>query len=205
MLKPDTALICWPTREWILFLGTKNCMCTIFALIKSYLMACIVYCPYVTTVMLVYIFSCTITLFCSRLCSCLSSTLPPRGDITPDDVVDLVNQGFKEGEKAFKTKVRSILCCLRHMPSNILSPLLHHSTPNQCAVCLRGNASLSSFIKNPFIRSRSMLMFKWCLIIMALAKPPADWLTIFCSHLKFSQDGLFGNAVVNLEALVIYV
>ncbi|KAI2649712.1 Adenosine deaminase [Labeo rohita] len=39
------------------------------------------------------------------------------GDITPDEVVDLVNQGFKEGEKAFKTKVRSILCCLRHMPN----------------------------------------------------------------------------------------
>ncbi|XP_016351405.1 adenosine deaminase isoform X1 [Sinocyclocheilus anshuiensis] len=39
------------------------------------------------------------------------------GDITPDDVVDLVNQGFKEGEKAFKTKVRSILCCLSHMPN----------------------------------------------------------------------------------------
>uniref|UniRef100_A0A9J7ZE10 Adenosine deaminase n=1 Tax=Cyprinus carpio carpio TaxID=630221 RepID=A0A9J7ZE10_CYPCA len=39
------------------------------------------------------------------------------GDITPADVVDLVNQGFKEGEKAFKTKVRSILCCMRHMPN----------------------------------------------------------------------------------------
>ncbi len=205
MLKPDTALICWPTREWILFLGTKNCMCTIFALIKSCFMACIVYCSYVTTIMLVYIFSCTITLFCSRLCSCLSSLLPPRGDITPDDVVDLVNQGFKEGEKAFKTKVRSILCCLRHMPSNTLisAPPLHYLY--QCAVCLRGNALLSFFIKNPFIRSHCMLMSKWCSIITALAKPPADWLRIFCSHLKFSQDGLFGNAVVNLEALVIHV
>lgn len=39
------------------------------------------------------------------------------GDITPDDVVDLVNQGFKEGEQAFKTKARSILCCMRHMPN----------------------------------------------------------------------------------------
>lgn len=56
-------------------------------------------------------------------------SLPPRGDITPDDVVDLVNQGFKEGEKAFKTKVRSILCCMRHMPSNALSPLTSHPPP----------------------------------------------------------------------------
>lgn len=60
-------------------------------------------------------------------------SLPPRGDITPDDVVDLVNQGFKEGEKAFKTKVRSILCCMRHMPSNALSPLtLNHPHPVCC-------------------------------------------------------------------------
>ncbi|KAI4876316.1 hypothetical protein NFI96_027854, partial [Prochilodus magdalenae] len=40
-----------------------------------------------------------------------------EGDVTPDDVVNLVNQGLKEGEKAFKTKARSILCCMRHMPS----------------------------------------------------------------------------------------
>ncbi|XP_056588815.1 adenosine deaminase [Triplophysa dalaica] len=40
-----------------------------------------------------------------------------KGDITPDEVVNLVTQGFSEGEKAFKTKVRSILCCMRHEPS----------------------------------------------------------------------------------------
>ncbi|XP_057175265.1 adenosine deaminase isoform X2 [Triplophysa rosa] len=39
-----------------------------------------------------------------------------QGDITPDEVVHLVNQGFSEGEKAFKTKARSILCCMRHEP-----------------------------------------------------------------------------------------
>ncbi|XP_067904334.1 adenosine deaminase [Heterodontus francisci] len=38
------------------------------------------------------------------------------GDLTPDEVVHLVNQGFQEGEKAFKIKARSILCCMRHMP-----------------------------------------------------------------------------------------
>ncbi|XP_030623858.1 adenosine deaminase [Chanos chanos] len=39
-----------------------------------------------------------------------------EGDLTPDEVVNLVNQGLNEGEKAFKTKARSILCCMRHMP-----------------------------------------------------------------------------------------
>lgn len=75
----------------------------------------------------------TITMTCSCLCSsdsCLSSHLPPRGDITPDEVVRLVNQGFSEGEKAFKTKARSILCCMRHEPSNALS----HLTPPQQSV-----------------------------------------------------------------------
>lgn len=38
------------------------------------------------------------------------------GDLSPDEVVHLVNMGFKEGEKDFKVKVRSILCCMRHMP-----------------------------------------------------------------------------------------
>lgn len=40
-----------------------------------------------------------------------------EGDLTPDEVVDLVNQGLQEGEKAFGIKVRSILCCMRHQPS----------------------------------------------------------------------------------------
>lgn len=73
---------------------------------------------------MVFIFSCTITLFLALF------SLPPRGDITPDDVVDLVNQGFKEGEKAFKTKARSILCCMRHKPGNALSPLAHPPPPS---------------------------------------------------------------------------
>ncbi|KAG8447059.1 hypothetical protein GDO86_014490, partial [Hymenochirus boettgeri] len=39
-----------------------------------------------------------------------------EGDLSPDEVVDLVNHGLKEGEKDFNIKVKSILCCLRHMP-----------------------------------------------------------------------------------------
>ncbi|XP_070766202.1 adenosine deaminase isoform X2 [Enoplosus armatus] len=40
-----------------------------------------------------------------------------EGDLSPDEVVRLVNKGLSEGEKAFKIKARSILCCMRHMPS----------------------------------------------------------------------------------------
>ncbi|KAL1020620.1 hypothetical protein UPYG_G00002520, partial [Umbra pygmaea] len=40
-----------------------------------------------------------------------------EGELSPGDVVHLVNQGLAEGEKAFKIKARSILCCMRHMPS----------------------------------------------------------------------------------------
>uniref|UniRef100_A0A6Q2XZD7 Adenosine deaminase n=1 Tax=Esox lucius TaxID=8010 RepID=A0A6Q2XZD7_ESOLU len=40
-----------------------------------------------------------------------------KGDVSPDDVVQLVNQGLAEGEKDFNIKARSILCCMRHMPN----------------------------------------------------------------------------------------
>ncbi|KAM6453753.1 adenosine deaminase isoform 1-T1 [Liasis olivaceus] len=40
-----------------------------------------------------------------------------KGDLTPDEVVSLVNRGLKAGEKAFNIKARSILCCMRNMPS----------------------------------------------------------------------------------------
>ncbi|KAJ1123432.1 hypothetical protein NDU88_001901 [Pleurodeles waltl] len=40
-----------------------------------------------------------------------------EGDLTPDEVVNLVNQGLRDGERDFNIKARSILCCLRHMPN----------------------------------------------------------------------------------------
>ncbi|KAJ6665623.1 hypothetical protein lerEdw1_001993 [Lerista edwardsae] len=40
-----------------------------------------------------------------------------KGDLTPDEVVRLVNRGLKAGEKAFNIKARSILCCMRNMPN----------------------------------------------------------------------------------------
>lgn len=51
-----------------------------------------------------------------------------RGDLSPDEVVHLVNEGLREGERAFKIKARSILCCMRHMPSNELFMLLFAKT-----------------------------------------------------------------------------
>ncbi|XP_072489777.1 adenosine deaminase isoform X1 [Notamacropus eugenii] len=39
-----------------------------------------------------------------------------EGDLTPDEVVFLISQGLQEGERDFNVKVRSILCCMRHMP-----------------------------------------------------------------------------------------
>nr|XP_045012699.1 adenosine deaminase isoform X1 [Jaculus jaculus] len=40
-----------------------------------------------------------------------------KGDLTPDEVVRLVNQGLRAGEHAFGVKARSILCCMRHQPN----------------------------------------------------------------------------------------
>lgn len=66
---------------------------------------------------------------------------PHRGDLTPDEVVDIVGQGLKEGERDFGIKVRSILCCMRHQPSECrqcppsCSPALPHPLPGRGAVC----------------------------------------------------------------------
>ncbi|XP_020388727.1 adenosine deaminase-like isoform X1 [Rhincodon typus] len=38
-----------------------------------------------------------------------------EGNVSPDEVVHLVNQGFLRGQCDFGIKVRSILCCIRHM------------------------------------------------------------------------------------------
>ncbi|XP_067836733.1 adenosine deaminase-like isoform X2 [Heptranchias perlo] len=38
-----------------------------------------------------------------------------EGDLSPDEVVKLVNQGFQQGQRDFGIKARSILCCMRHM------------------------------------------------------------------------------------------
>ena len=39
-----------------------------------------------------------------------------EGDLTADEVVEIVNDGLDEGQEKFNIKVRSILCCLRNRP-----------------------------------------------------------------------------------------
>ncbi|TRY98797.1 hypothetical protein DNTS_013105 [Danionella cerebrum] len=68
------------------------------------------------------------------------------GDITPDDVVNLVNQGFKEGEKDFKTKTRSILCCMRHMPNwsmDVVELCKKYRNDGVVAIDLAGDESMN--------------------------------------------------------------
>ncbi|XP_060692005.1 adenosine deaminase-like isoform X2 [Hemiscyllium ocellatum] len=68
------------------------------------------------------------------------------GDLTPDEVVHLVNQGFQEGEKHFKIKARSILCCMRHMPewsTEIVSLCKKYRNEGVVGMDLAGDESLN--------------------------------------------------------------
>lgn len=69
---------------------------------------------------------CSLHETCAR--DVFDSFLLGRGDLTPDDVVRLVNEGLEEGERDFKIKARSILCCMRHRPSNELFMLMSPQT-----------------------------------------------------------------------------
>ncbi|XP_068118106.1 adenosine deaminase [Hyperolius riggenbachi] len=69
-----------------------------------------------------------------------------EGDITPDDVVDLVNQGLREAEKSFNIKARSILCCMRHMPNwslEVLELCKKYHNDTVVAIDLAGDESLN--------------------------------------------------------------
>ncbi|KAE8576384.1 hypothetical protein XENTR_v10004158 [Xenopus tropicalis] len=69
-----------------------------------------------------------------------------EGDITPDEVVDLVNQGLRKGEKAFNIKARSILCCMRHMPSwstEVVELCKKYQNDTVVAIDLAGDESLN--------------------------------------------------------------
>ncbi|KAL4646226.1 adenosine deaminase [Arapaima gigas] len=70
-----------------------------------------------------------------------------KGDLTPDEVVQLVNQGLSEGEKAFGIKVRSILCCMRHMPNwsmEIVDMCRKYHNDGVVAIDLAGDESLNA-------------------------------------------------------------
>ncbi|KAF7696144.1 adenosine deaminase [Silurus meridionalis] len=69
-----------------------------------------------------------------------------EGDVTPDDVVHLVNEGLKQGEKDFKIKARSILCCMRHMPKwsmEVVELCKKYRNDGVVGIDLAGDESLS--------------------------------------------------------------
>ncbi|KAK6308371.1 hypothetical protein J4Q44_G00216420 [Coregonus suidteri] len=69
-----------------------------------------------------------------------------EGDLSPDEVVRLVNQGLTEGEKAFNIKARSILCCMRHMPSwsmDVVQLCKKYKEDGVVAIDLAGDESLN--------------------------------------------------------------
>ncbi|KAM9828567.1 adenosine deaminase isoform 2-T2 [Syngnathus typhle] len=69
-----------------------------------------------------------------------------KGDLSPDEVVRLVNEGLKEGERAFHVKVRSILCCMRHMPSwsaDVVELCKKYRHEGVVAIDLAGDESLN--------------------------------------------------------------
>uniref|UniRef100_A0A147AT74 Adenosine deaminase n=1 Tax=Fundulus heteroclitus TaxID=8078 RepID=A0A147AT74_FUNHE len=69
-----------------------------------------------------------------------------RGDLSPDEVVRLVNEGLSEGERAFNIKARSILCCMRHMPSwsmDVVELCKKYQNNGVVAIDLAGDESLN--------------------------------------------------------------
>ncbi|XP_025023620.1 adenosine deaminase, partial [Python bivittatus] len=68
-----------------------------------------------------------------------------KGDLTPDEVVSLVNRGLKAGEKAFNIKARSILCCMRNMPSwspEVVELCKKYQNDSVVAIDLAGDESI---------------------------------------------------------------
>nr|XP_046252587.1 adenosine deaminase [Scatophagus argus] len=69
-----------------------------------------------------------------------------EGDLSPDEVVHLVNEGLREGERAFNIKARSILCCMRHKPNwsmDVVDLCEKYRHEGVVAVDLAGDESLS--------------------------------------------------------------
>ncbi|KAF7653628.1 hypothetical protein LDENG_00080740 [Lucifuga dentata] len=68
-----------------------------------------------------------------------------EGDLSPDEVVQLVNEGLSKGERAFNIKARSILCCMRHMPSwsmDVVELCKKYQHEGVVAIDLAGDESL---------------------------------------------------------------
>ncbi|XP_073462855.1 adenosine deaminase-like [Aquarana catesbeiana] len=70
-----------------------------------------------------------------------------EGDLTPEEVVELVNEGLKEGERDFNIKAKSILCCLRHMPEwspEVVELCKRYHNDTVVAIDLAGDEGLKS-------------------------------------------------------------
>ncbi|NXY88316.1 ADA deaminase, partial [Alcedo cyanopectus] len=82
------------------------------------------------------------------LANCCVDPIPwgqAEGDLTPDEVVNLVNQGLQDGERDFRIKARSILCCMRHMPSwspEVVELCKKYQNNSVVAIDLAGDESL---------------------------------------------------------------
>lgn len=69
-----------------------------------------------------------------------------EGDITPEEVVRLVNRGLQRGEQEFDITVRSILCCMRHQPGwsmEVVELCKKYQDEGVVAVDLAGDESLN--------------------------------------------------------------
>ncbi|KAJ3586264.1 hypothetical protein NHX12_012664 [Muraenolepis orangiensis] len=69
-----------------------------------------------------------------------------EGDLSPDEVVRLVNEGLNDGQRDFPIKARSILCCLRHMPSwsmEVVKLCKKYRDKGVVAIDLAGDESLN--------------------------------------------------------------
>ncbi|XP_022045520.1 adenosine deaminase [Acanthochromis polyacanthus] len=69
-----------------------------------------------------------------------------EGDLSPDEVVHLVNEGLREGERAFNIKARSILCCMRHKPNwsmDVVELCKKYRHEGVVAIDLAGDESLN--------------------------------------------------------------
>ncbi|XP_034733334.1 adenosine deaminase [Etheostoma cragini] len=69
-----------------------------------------------------------------------------KGDLSPDEVVQLVNEGLREGERVFQVKARSILCCMRHMPNwsmDVVELCKKYRHEGVVAIDLAGDESLN--------------------------------------------------------------
>ncbi|XP_040913044.1 adenosine deaminase [Toxotes jaculatrix] len=79
-----------------------------------------------------------------------------EGDLSPDEVVHLVNEGLREGERAFSIKARSILCCMRHMPSwsmDVVELCKKYRSEGVVAIDLAGDESLKCEANPEHIRA----------------------------------------------------